>query len=214
MDGPAASGKTAVGQALAERLGWRFLDTGPMYRALTLVALDRQTDLTNEQSLTELANSVEMRLIAGHEGDRLLVDGQDVTDKLREPKIDRAVSLVAQVSGVRSALVKQQKKIAREGRIVMVGRDIGTVVMPKAGIKVFLRASEQVRARRRYLELRSTGRQTDHQSVLDDLLERDRIDSEREDSPLRPAADAYQVDTDNLSVERIVEKILSLTKRG
>ena len=214
MDGPAASGKTAVGWALAERLGWRFLDTGPMYRALTLVALDRQTDLTNEQSLTELANSVEMRLIAGHEGDRLLVDGQDVTDKLREPKIDRAVSLVAQVSGVRSALVKQQKKIAREGRIVMVGRDIGTVVMPKAGIKVFLRASEQVRARRRYLELRSTGRQTDHQSVLDDLLERDRIDSEREDSPLRPAADAYQVDTDNLSVERIVEKILSLTKRG
>ena len=185
-----------------------------MYRALTLAALDRQVDLADEEALTELATSVEMRLVDGQESDRLLIDGQDVTDKLREPEIDCAVSLVAQVSGVRSALVRQQRKIAGEGHIVMMGRDIGTVVMPEAGIKVFLRASEQVRARRRYLELRSSGWQTDHQSVRDELLERDRIDSEREDSPLRSAADAYQIDTDNLSVERVVEKIFSLTKRG
>ena len=209
IDGPVASGKTVVGRLIAQSLGCRFLDTGIMYRAVTLVALNRGVELGDDEALEGLATSLEMRLVPGEAGDRLLVDGEDVTDFLREPEVDRGVSQVSAVSGVRSALVEQQRVIAREGSIVMLGRDIGTVVLPKADVKVFLTASVEVRARRRYRELQENGSDISYDQVASDLERRDRIDSERAASPLRPADDATQIDTDNLDVEEIARRILA-----
>ena len=214
IDGPVASGKTVVGRLIAQRLGCRFLDTGIMYRAVTLVALNRGVELGDDEALAWLATSLEMRLVPGEAGDRLLVDGEDVTDFLREPDVDRGVSQVSAVSGVRSALVEQQRAIAKEGSIVMLGRDIGTVVLPKADVKVFLTASVEVRARRRYRELQEDGSDISYDQVASDLERRDRIDSERAASPLRPADDATQIDTDNLSVEEIARRILTTVEDG
>ena len=214
VDGPVASGKTAVGRLVAQRLGCRFLDTGAMYRAVTRAALERGTDLEDEGALARLAASLEMRVISGEGGDMLVVDGQDVTDQLRDPKVERGVSLVAKVPGVRSAMVGQQRAMAREGPIVMAGRDIGTVVLPEAKVKVFLKASVEERARRRYRELKEMGRAPEFQRVKDDLLRRDKIDSERADSPLRPAEAAVQLDTDNMGVEKVVEKIIAMVEGG
>ena len=212
IDGPVASGKTVVGRLVAQRLGCRFLDTGIMYRAVTWVALSRGVGLEDDEALAGLATSLEMRLVPGEAGDRLLVDGEDVTDFLREPEVDRGVSQVSAVSGVRRALVEQQRAIASEGSIVMLGRDIGTVVLPDADVKVFLKASVEVRARRRYSELQEKGLDISYDQVASDLERRDRIDSERAASPLRPADDAIQIDTDSLSVEDIAERILAELK--
>ena len=209
IDGPVASGKTVVGRLIAQRLGFRFLDTGIMYRAVTLVALNRGVEPGDDEALAGLAESLEMRLVPGEAGDRLIVDGEDVTDFLRELKVDRGVSQVSAVSGVRSALVEQQRAIAGEGSIVMLGRDIGTVVLPKADVKVFLTASVEVRARRRYRELQENGSDISYEQVVSDLERRDRIDRERAASPLRPADDATQIDTDNLGVEEIAKRILA-----
>ena len=210
IDGPVASGKTSVGKCVAERLGYRFLDTGIMYRAVTLVAIEQGTDLEDEDSLTALAESLDMRLVADAGGDRLMVNGSDVTGHLRDAKVERGVSLVASVSGVRSALVRQQRAIAEEGLIVMVGRDIGTVVLPDASVKVYLEASPPVRARRRYSEMESSGRAPDYQQLERDVVRRDDIDSRRADSPMRPAQDAVRIETDDLSVEEVANAILEV----
>ena len=214
IDGPVASGKTAIGRLLARRLGYRFLDTGLMYRAATWAAIERGIDLEDEESLTGLASALEMRQVADESGERLLVDGQDITHRLRDPQVERGVSPVAKVSGVRSAMVERQRSIAKDGPIVMVGRDIGTVVLPDAGVKVFLKASVEVRARRRFNEMEAEGQSLDYRQVLDDLARRDKIDSERSDSPLLPADDAFQIDTDNLRIDEVAEKILSFVENG
>lgn len=209
-----ASGKTVVGRLLAQRLGFRFLDTGTMYRAVTLAALRQGTDLSDEDALTRLAESLELRLVPGDGGDRLLMDGEDVTALLRQQEVEQCVSLVARVPGVRAAMVKQQQAIAREGPVVMVGRDIGTVVLPDARVKVFLNASVDVRARRRYDELRARGQSPDYQQVLADLVMRDKLDTERSASPLRPAEGAVQIDTDNLGVEEVAQRVMAILHGG
>lgn len=208
IDGPVASGKTVVGRELARRLERSFLDTGNMYRVVTWAALDRNIGLTDERALQELAEAIEIRLVPVHGSDRLLVDGRDVTDLLRQREIDKGVSDVSAVSGVRRAMVRQQRAVADQGPIIMVGRDIGTVVLPDAKVKVFLKASAQVRARRRHTENAEKGLSTDLDKVLMDLKQRDRQDSERADSPLRPADDALEIDTDSLSVEEVVDLIM------
>ena len=210
IDGPVASGKTAVGRLAAGRLGFRFLDTGAMYRAVTWVAIRREIGLEDAEALTRLAGTIEIRLVPSEAGDRLVVDGEDVTDHLRDQDVERAVSQVSAVSGVRTAMVSQQRAVARQGPIVMVGRDIGTVVLPDADVKVFLEASVDVRAKRRYDELRSPGKSPEYQDVVDDLASRDKIDSERADSPLMPASDAVRLDTDDLTVDEVVERILTM----
>ena len=210
IDGPVASGKTAVGRLAAGRLGFRFLDTGAMYRAVTWVAIRREIGLEDAEALTRLAGTIEIRLVPSEAGDRLVVDGEDVTDHLRDQDVERAVSQVSAVSGVRTAMVSQQRAVARQGPIVMVGRDIGTVVLPDADVKVFLEASVDVRAKRRYDELRSQGKSPEYQDVVDDLASRDKIDSERADSPLMPASDAVRLDTDDLTVDEVVERILTM----
>lgn len=181
-----------------------------MYRAVTWMAMQRGVNLDDAEALTRLASSLSIELVPGEASDRLLVNGQDVTEHLRRPEVERNVSLVAKVPGVREAMVKLQRAIARQDGIVMVGRDIGTVVLPNARVKVFLKASVEVRARRRYLELKEKGASLDYQQVLEDLQRRDKIDSERTDSPLKPADDAVQIQTDNLGIEEVAEKILSL----
>ena len=214
IDGQVAAGKTAVGRELARRLACPFLDTGIMYRAITWLALQRSVSMDDERGLGDLAEQAAMQL-RDLEGRSILVDGRELGPELRLSEVDDHVSLVARVSDVRREMVRQQRDIAdlasrHQGGIVMVGRDIGTVVLPDADLKVFMVASPEVRARRRYDELRAQGQQADYQQILANALSRDRIDSQREDSPLAQAADALLMDTSDLSIDQVVEQIVDL----
>ncbi|MDE2779242.1 MAG: (d)CMP kinase [Chloroflexota bacterium] len=212
IDGQAAAGKTVVGRELALRLGCPFLDTGIMYRAVTWLALNEGVSMEDEAALRELASGSAMR--PGDRADNgILLGDRMLGPELRTAEVDQHVSLVARVSGVRREMVSQQRDIAaracqESGGIVMVGRDIGTVVLPDADLKVFMVASPEVRAQRRYNELTSQGQAADYQEILDNALSRDRIDSQRTDSPLAQAADALLVDTSDLTIEQVVGKIL------
>jgi cytidylate kinase len=206
IDGPAASGKSVVGREVARRLGIRFLDTGMMYRAVTWASIQKGIDPYRARELTCLAARSEIRLLTVCEEDRLLLGGDDITDRLMLSEVDLAVSAVSAISGVRRALVAQQRAIASDGPIVMCGRDIGTVVLPNACVKVFLTATVEVRARRRAVE-KAEG--ADHEKIMEELALRDRIDSEREEAPMRPAEDAITIYTDNMTIEEVVQAILS-----
>ena len=212
IDGQAAAGKTAVGRELARRLGCPFLDTGIMYRAITWLALRRSVAMTDETGLGKLASECTMRPI-GTDGNGIHLNNVQLGHELRSAQVDDHVSLVARVPSVRRELVRQQRNIAAQsieesGGIVMVGRDIGTVVLPNADLKVFMVASPEVRTQRRYDELVSQGQAPDYQQILANALSRDRIDSEREDSPLARAADAVVIDTSDLTISQVVEKML------
>ena len=207
IDGPVAAGKTVVGRELARRLGFRCLDTGVMYRAITWLALQRGTPIDDEDALGALAEEQPVRL-KGQDSDQVLVGGLLVGTELRESRVNGQVSLVARVSAVRRALVRQQRLLAAEGDIVMVGRDIGTVVLPDADLKVFLSASPECRARRRWQELLDQGQTVEFQQVLQDTKARDEIDSCRADSPLVPAQGALLLDTEEMEVDQVVERIL------
>ena len=209
IDGPAASGKTVVGKELARRLDIRFLDTGTMYRAVTWASIRHDIHPDRADDLSALASRADMGLVAVAGDDRLLLDGEDITDSLRLPEVDANVSAVSAISGVRRALVAQQRAIAAGGAIVMCGRDIGTVVLPDASVKVFLTASAEVRAARRVEDMRQGQERVDYDKVLDALRRRDEIDSARDDSPLRPAADATIIHSDNMTIEEVVTEILS-----
>lgn len=215
IDGPGAVGKSTVGRLLARRLGYRFVDTGAMYRALTWLALKQGINLDDGDALTELARHARIELSDGGEGGSSVVaDGARLRDEIwRAPAVEAGVSLVARVPGVREALVASQRQLARQGEVVVVGRDIGTVVLPDAELKIFLVASAEERARRRYLELLRDGVKVDCSEVLADLRERDRIDSERPVSPLKPSPEARIVDTGRLSIQQVVDELLSLVER-
>jgi len=214
VDGSAASGKSTVGRKLAERLGYPFLDTGLMYRAVTLAARERGVDGNDPQALTRLANSIRIKVgpaaLHSRETCSISIDGKDVTAQLRRPDVEDTVSLVSRVPGVREALVRQQREIAGRQAMVMAGRDIGTVVLPDADLKVYLDASIGERARRRHAEFSHQGRAVSEKIVLEDLKRRDQIDSEREVSPLRPADDAIIIETDGLSQEEVLSRVLDL----
>ena len=208
IDGPAASGKTVVGKEISRRLGIRFLDTGSMYRAITWAAIQRNIPTDAFRELSRMADCAKIQIDANTSGHRLLLDGDDITDKLRLPEVDAKVSAVSAVSGVRSALVKRQRVIAAEGQIVMCGRDIGTVVLPDAPVKVFLTASAEVRAARRAAEMTTNDGMRQDQTLAA-LLRRDKIDSERDDSPLRPADDAIVISSDRMTIDEVVREIIS-----
>lgn len=214
VDGPVASGKTAVGRLLSRKLGYRFLDTGIMYRALTWLALERGVDPEDAHGLVEMAKGHELGVVFGNDEEaRILVDDQDITPNLWRREVDRAVSLVSRVAGVRELLVDHQRRIAAEGAVVMVGRDVGTVVLPDAPLKLFLIASKEERARRRSEELRTAGQGLSYEQVLSDLERRDRLDTQREAGPLRPATDACVMATDDLSLDEVVEQVLVKVRR-
>jgi cytidylate kinase len=214
IDGPAASGKSTVGHQLADRLGYLYFDTGVMYRAVTWAALDRQVSVADEPAVTTLAEALTIDVTAPHELDgrqvTVLVDGQDATWAIREPAVEAHVSRVSAYPGVRAAMVAQQRRIAARGRIVMVGRDIGTVVLPDADLKIYLDASPEERARRRWCEEQDRGIRRTYDEVLAEVRRRDRIDSTRQVAPLRPAEDATTVDSTALSIEAVVAEILAL----
>lgn len=213
IDGPVAAGKTTVGRLLSRRTGYPFVDTGAMYRAITWLALESKADLNSEEALTELAARMRMELkpdARRPDGSALLVNGRDISDKLRLPEVEQAVSIVSRVLGVRRALVRLQQQLANSGGVIMAGRDIGTVVLPDADLKVFLVASPEERARRRYEELCQIGQKVSYEAILLDMQRRDKLDSERPLSPLRPAPDARLLDTDGLTLEQVVEKIYGM----
>jgi CMP/dCMP kinase len=221
IDGPAASGKSTVGRLLAERLNFLFLDTGFMYRAVTLAALRAGVDVADETAVTHLAAQLDLDVqpANGHDDGRhytALLNGQDVTWALRDPAVDANVSQVSSYKGVRQELVKRQQAFGRRGQVVMVGRDIGTVVMPDAPLKLFVTASAEERARRRWRDRQAQGHAAAYEAILADVIRRDDIDSSRQHSPLRPAADALIIDTTAQSPEEIVagilEKLLSVDR--
>jgi cytidylate kinase len=211
IDGPAAAGKSTVARELADALDILLFDTGSLYRAVTLAALRKGTDLGDGEALAKLANKLKIKLKPASIEDGRLADvvmnGEDVTWNIRTPEVDANVSRVAAYPPVRSALLDVQRKIADGNKVVMVGRDIGTVVTPKAGTKIYLDASVEERARRRYHDLRKQGEDLDYVAVLDDLRERDYKDSTRATAPLKAADDAVRIKTDGLSVDEIVLQI-------
>ena len=211
IDGPVASGKSTVGACLARRLGYRYVDTGTMYRALALVAVRLGIDLEDEGELERLARETSIDVTADS---KVLVNGRDVSAGLTRREVEAAVSLVARAAGVRQVLVAQQRQMAQGGSVVMVGRDIGTTVMPDAELKVYLGASPQERARRRYSEVVKRGEAAQLPDILADLERRDRIDSERLISPLQPAADAVVIDTNGLTIEQVIAQIMGIMGEG
>ncbi len=215
IDGPAAAGKSVLGEKLAQRLDYLYFDTGVMYRAITWLALQRQIDVTDEVALTRLAETVRIGIARPEVNDgrqyTVSIDSQDITWEIRRPEVDQNVSAVSAYEGVRRAMAAQQRAIGIRGQVVMVGRDIGTVVLPEADLKLYLTASPEERARRRWKEIQARGQEADYQQVLEDMRRRDKIDSEREVAPLRPAEDAIIINNDHLTVEeevRLVERLI------
>jgi cytidylate kinase len=214
IDGPAASGKSVVGNGVAKALRYHFFDTGAMYRAMTWLALKRGIDTRDRRALAELARNARVDAVEAPDNEiertRVLVDGDDATPHLRDTDVESNVSLVARVQAVRDALVRIQRGLATDGGVVMAGRDIGTVVLPGADLKVYLEASARVRAERRVAQLQAAGFDANVEALVADLARRDHIDSTREISPLTPADDAVIINTDSLSIDQVIERIVEL----
>lgn len=216
IDGPAASGKSTIGKRLADSLGYLFFDTGVMYRAVTWLALKRGLKMSDEAAITALAESVQIDVQPPSQDDGracdVIVEGQDITWNTRRPEVDANVSVVSAYAGVRRALSSQQRRIGQRGQIVMVGRDIGTVVLPEADQKIYLDASAEKRAQRRYNEIIARKEEADYDEILAEVIKRDRIDTTRDVAPLKAADDAVLVDSDNLNADEVFQKILDLCK--
>jgi cytidylate kinase len=208
IDGPAGSGKSTISSLIAKRLGWTHIDTGAMYRAVTLLAIELNIDLHDEASYRFLESTQ-----IHYDFDRIYINDRDVTEAIRSEAVTNNVSLVASFLYVRRKLVKLQQKAAEDGNIVMDGRDIGTVVLPKADLKIFLTANVEERAKRRYKENVKKGKEAQISQVIEDIVSRDHKDSNRKESPLRKAADAVELDTTFLTIEQVVNKIIELTDK-
>jgi cytidylate kinase len=216
IDGPAASGKSTLGLKLANELGYLFFDTGVMYRAITWIALDHNIDIMNEEAVTALAENSPIDVAPASKSDGracdVLVAGRDITWETRLPEVDANVSVVSAYAGVRAALSRQQRRIGKRGKVVMVGRDIGTVVLPEADLKIYLDASAEERAKRRFDEMAARGAKVDYDNILAKVIERDRIDSTRDVAPLKAADDAIVVDSDKLNVDEVFKQVLNYCK--
>jgi len=216
IDGPAASGKSTLGLRLANALGYLFFDTGVMYRAVTWLALDHDINLLDEAAITALAEKTQIEIAPASKSDGRACDvrvaGKDITWEMRLPEVDANVSVVSAYRGVREALSQQQRRIGQRGRVVMVGRDIGTVVLPEADLKIYLDASVEERAQRRYDEIIARGGTADYKDILAKVIERDRIDSTRDVAPLKAAEDAVVLDSDNLTADEVFERVMTLHK--
>ncbi|MFN8475483.1 MAG: (d)CMP kinase [Anaerolineae bacterium] len=216
IDGPAGAGKSAVGAAVAARLAYLYFDTGVLYRALTLQALRAGVDPGDAEGLTRLALAAPAAVHAPTVDDgrqyTVEIGGEDVTWALRRPEVDASVSRVSAHAAVRDVLVAQQRRIAAEGKVVMVGRDIGTVVLPDAPLKVYLDAAVEARAERRLKEQAAQGHAPSYEALLEEIRRRDAIDSGRAVAPLRPATDAIIIDTTAMTVTQVVERVVALAE--
>jgi cytidylate kinase len=211
IDGPAAAGKSTIGYELAKRLNYLYFDTGVMYRAVTWAAIHERLDISDEAAITALAQRLDIDVTPPTREDgrqyTVLADGQDITWAIRDADVEAGVSPVSAYAGVREALVVQQRRISVQGRVVMVGRDIGTIVLPRADLKLYLDANVKERAMRRYQELIRRGQEADYERVLASMQRRDDIDSGREVAPLLPADDAITIDTSDLNIDQVLEAI-------
>jgi CMP/dCMP kinase len=207
IDGPSGSGKSTVAQMLAQRMGYLYVNTGAMYRALTLKALRKKIPVEDSQAVANLTHETDVTIKRKNDGADVFLDGENVTNRVREPDVANAVSPVSRIPAVRHWLVEKQRKAAETDNVVCEGRDIGTVVFQSAEFKFFLTASFEERARRRLGEYNKSGVKISIQDVMKELKERDRIDSTREMSPLRKADDAIEIDSTNMSPEQVVNEI-------
>lgn len=214
LDGPAASGKSTMGERIAKSLGFFYLDTGVMYRAVTLAALNKQVEINDEVKVTEVAEKMDLEIkpasVDDGRSNDIFLEREDVTWSIRLPAVEAHVSQVSAYKGVRKAMTGKQREIGAKGGVVMVGRDIGTVVLPDAEIKIYLDASVEERARRRHLELINRGKESNYEFVLEDLKRRDKIDSSRAIAPLKPAEDAIILDSDNMDIEQVFERMMKI----
>ncbi len=217
IDGPVGAGKSTVADEVARRLGILHLDTGAMYRALGWTALQRGIDPTDEARIVDLCGRLDIGVFHAEDGQHTLADGTDVTALIRTPEVSMAASTVSRYAEVRRIMVRKQQRLAAETDMLLDGRDICTTVLPDAAVKIYLTASDEIRAQRRYLEMKEKGRTETYEQVLEDVRARDRQDMNREVEPLRRAPDAVLVDSGSLTFEETVRKILSLVedaKRG
>ncbi|RME33872.1 MAG: (d)CMP kinase, partial [Deltaproteobacteria bacterium] len=210
IDGPSGAGKSTVSRLLAERLGYLNIDTGAMYRSVALAAHRGGIPPGDGEALEQLCARLDLRLeVDPNGGLRVMLDGEDVSAAIRTPEISRLTPLVAAVPAVRRAMVRLQRRLGREGGVVLEGRDIGTVVFPDADLKVFLHASAQERGRRRWLELKAKGIEADLDQTVREVVERDRVDMEREAAPLVRPEGAVDIDSGSLTVEQVVDRLLA-----
>lgn len=208
IDGPAGSGKSTTARLVAQRLGYTYIDTGAMYRALTLKVIQSGIDPNDENEIAKLAENTRIELFYRNGDLKVLLDGEDVTEKIRSPQVTSLVSLVSAHPKVRETMVKKQRELGKNGGVVMDGRDIGTVVFPEADLKIFMKADVKERARRRQKEMESQGFYVELDELIKEIEERDKFDSTREVAPLKKAKDAIEIDTTNLTIEEQVEIVL------
>ncbi|MBE6064365.1 (d)CMP kinase [Clostridium cochlearium] len=206
IDGPAGAGKSTIAKLVAKKFDLMYIDTGAMYRAITYLAQIRNIPPSNVEGLCNLINSISMYF----ENGKIIVNGEDLSAEIRDPNVSGNVSLYASIPEVRTLLVKLQKDLASEYEVVMDGRDIGTVVMPNAPFKFFLTATPEIRADRRYKELKEKNQQIEYKDILEEIIKRDYIDSNRKTSPLKKAKDAIEIDTTNYTIEEVVDEISNL----
>ncbi|MDR3258220.1 MAG: (d)CMP kinase [Fusobacteriaceae bacterium] len=203
IDGPAGSGKSTIAKIIANRYNFIYLDTGAMYRMVAYYFIENNIDLKDEKNIQKLIENIELDV----ENNKFFLNGEDVSEKIRTPKVNSIVSSVSAIKKIRIKLVEQQRKIGFNKKIILDGRDIGTVVFPNADIKIFLIASPEERANRRYKEYIEKGIKEDYQKVFEDIKKRDYLDSTREESPLVKANDAIEIDTSSMTIDEVVENI-------
>lgn len=213
IDGPAGAGKSSIAKALSKRLGYIYIDTGAMYRAVALFFVENNVSDGTDSRIESLLNKLEISIKYEDGAQKVILNGEDVTDKLRLEEIGKLASKFSAIGSVREKLVALQRKLAQKENVVMDGRDIGTVVLPNADLKIYLSASSKVRAKRRYLELLEKGHtDSDINEIEDEIIKRDEADMNREISPLKQADDAYYLDSSDMTLEEVVSKILSMVK--
>jgi len=213
IDGPAASGKSTTAKLVAQKLGYLHIDTGAMYRALTLKVIENNLDPFDEVRIVALARASNIRLEGGDSTTRVLLDDVNITDRIRTPEVNKAVSTVSSYKGVRDVMVREQQRMSADGGVVLEGRDIGTVVLPLADLKIFMIASVEERVKRRKKDLALSGIEADETELVKDIEARDRKDSTREVSPLKKASDAVELDTSDLTIDEQVDFIVALAKK-
>ena len=213
IDGPAGAGKSSIAKAVAKELGVIYVDTGALYRAIALGCIKMNIPVENETAVSTVLEKIRIELVFVEETQHVLLNGKDVSEEIRTEKVSMSASTVSGIPQVRAFLLELQRGFAKTQNVIMDGRDIGTVVLPDAQVKIFLTASAQARAMRRTLQLEQKGEPADYEKILEDIIKRDHNDSTREIAPLKPAEDSIIVDTTDLDLEQSVNKIKELIKR-
>ena len=216
IDGPAGSGKSTVAKIVAEKLNFRYIDTGSMYRSVAWKSLEKNTALGDEDAVADIASKVKIELVPGKDGQLVFVDGKNITDQLKVEEISRGAAIVAAQPMIREIMTTKQRKLGKQGKVVMDGRDIGTVVFPQADKKFFLDADPKERGRRRFIELKEKDQveNTDLSTIIAQIVQRDHEDRSRKIAPLKQAKDAMLIDTTHLSVDQVAEEIIKIITPG